>query len=319
MILCIALFVIGILLSALFSGAETGFYRVTRMRLLLDGLGGDTIARSLLWLTNNPALFVATSLVGNNLANYITSFAVVLGAQQILGGGSHFGEVLAPVALAPLIFVYGELFPKNLFFYAPNLLLRQFGMVFLLFAILFAPISALLWALGWVLQRIVGEAPLRVRLALARSELQGVLQEGHEAGILRPAQRNLAQNLFTVASRPVGEFSRPVARAAAVRLGDKKRDVYRLARRHRATAVPVTEAQSRTLVGYVRIVDLYLDHHDSIQEVRPLTDVSERESHIAALIKLQTAGEELARVVDDRGETVGLLFADELTSPLFRD
>ena len=71
MITCAAIFLTGLLLSAFFSGAETGFYRVTRVRLLLDGLAGDPIARGLLWLTNNPALFVATALVGNNLANYL--------------------------------------------------------------------------------------------------------------------------------------------------------------------------------------------------------------------------------------------------------
>ena len=35
------LFALGVFLSALFSGSETGFYRVTRMRLLLDGMEGD--------------------------------------------------------------------------------------------------------------------------------------------------------------------------------------------------------------------------------------------------------------------------------------
>ena len=32
---------VGLLLSALFSGAETGFYRATRLRLVLDAMGGD--------------------------------------------------------------------------------------------------------------------------------------------------------------------------------------------------------------------------------------------------------------------------------------
>ena len=39
----IFLFFVGLLLSAFFSGSETGFYRVTRMRLLLDGLAGDPV------------------------------------------------------------------------------------------------------------------------------------------------------------------------------------------------------------------------------------------------------------------------------------
>ena len=59
------LFFGGLLLSAFFSGSETGFYRVPRVRLLIDALGGDKKARGLLWMTNHPWLFVATTLVGN--------------------------------------------------------------------------------------------------------------------------------------------------------------------------------------------------------------------------------------------------------------
>ncbi|MDE0818943.1 MAG: DUF21 domain-containing protein, partial [Pirellulaceae bacterium] len=77
----VALLCIGILSSAFFSGIETGFYRVTRVRLVLDGRDGDWISRSLLWFTNNPSIFVATTLVGNNIANYLTSFAIVLASQ----------------------------------------------------------------------------------------------------------------------------------------------------------------------------------------------------------------------------------------------
>ena len=39
------LLAVGMFLSAFFSGSETGFYRVTRVRLLLDGLGGDLVSR----------------------------------------------------------------------------------------------------------------------------------------------------------------------------------------------------------------------------------------------------------------------------------
>ena len=52
---------------------------VERLRLFsYNYLYRDTIARGLLWLTNNPSLFVATTLIGNNAANYMTSLAIVL-------------------------------------------------------------------------------------------------------------------------------------------------------------------------------------------------------------------------------------------------
>ncbi len=55
--------VVGLLLSAFFSGTETGFYRIARMRLTLDAIGRDQTARRLLWLVNHPSIFVATTLV----------------------------------------------------------------------------------------------------------------------------------------------------------------------------------------------------------------------------------------------------------------
>jgi CBS domain containing-hemolysin-like protein len=318
MTLSLLLFALGLFLSAFFSGSETGFYRVARVRLLLDGLGGDVVSRALLWLTNNPALFVATTLVGNNLANYMTSLSIVMLIQELPLNAMQWVEVVAPVAFSPVVFVYGELLPKSLFFRAPNKLLRHGGALFLLFAVLFTPVSLALGALGQLLQSVVGQAPLRVRLALARKELQQVLEEGHEVGILRPAQRDLAQSLFAVAPRSVLDFVTPVARVATQRVGVKKAELLRVARRHNVTVLPLLEKLGRQLAGYVRIVDLYLDDSDTVDSVRELLVVSASDTHIAALIRMQTNKEELASVVDEANETVGLLYAEDLTEPLFR-
>ncbi len=317
MIAGFVLFCVGIFLSAFFSGSETGFYRVTRVRLLLDGLGGDPMARILLWFTNQPAFFIATTLIGNNLANYFVSLSIVILTQQLFGNGLLWVDMLAPIALSPFVFVYGELLPKSLYYRAPNLLLHRGGPLFVLFAVVFAPLSGLLWIFGRLLQSVIGNAPLRVRLALARGELQQVLAEGEEAGILRPAQRQLAQSLFSFASRPVIELSRPVARVATVERGAATADVMRIARRHRAPIIPVVDERHQ-LIGYVRIVDLSLSGAKTLEEFRPLTTIPADETLIAALIGMQSSKDELAAVADQGGNTVALLYAEELTSRLFR-
>ena len=132
---------VGVLLSAFFSGSETGFYRINRVRLVLDSRSGDLIARFLLYMTNNPSLFVATTLIGNNLANYVTSLAIVLATRAMIGESHGLAEMIAPLAAAPFVFVYGELLPKNMFYLAPNRLLRLAGPIFLVFVVAFAPIA----------------------------------------------------------------------------------------------------------------------------------------------------------------------------------
>lgn len=114
MILAIVLFVVGVLLSAFFSGTETGLYRVSRTRLVLDGLSGSYLAKSLIWLINRPTVFVATTLVGNNVANYVVSFSIVLGAAALFGSGGA-SELLAPILLTPIVFVFGGIDAQELF------------------------------------------------------------------------------------------------------------------------------------------------------------------------------------------------------------
>ena len=309
----------GVFLSAFFSGSETGFYRATRVRLVLDALGGDTVARGLVWLTNHPSLFVATTLVGNNLANYLTSLAIVMGTQALITGPGHTAELIAPLVLAPLLFVYAELLPKSLFLQAPNRLLRRGGPLLLVFVVLFLPVSAVLWALNRFLGRFVGKPPEQVRLALARRELRRVLEEGHEEGILYPAQRGLAQGIFAVAQQPVSRFATPLEELPRARSDMGKQEVLRLARSCRASVLPVESAEpSAGLVGYLRVIDLGLSHSEEAGPLCAFLDIPENISHVDALTRMQSAREDLARVVDGKGGTLGIVTADRLREPLFR-
>ena len=243
---------------------------------------------------------------------------MVLITERIFQGESYLAELVVPIAFSPLVFVYGELLPKYLYYHAPNLLLRRTGPFFLIITLLFSPVSGILWFLGQCLRWLLGKSPEQVQLTLARKELQQVFEEGHEVGILKPAQRNLAQGLFAVANQSVVSFCTPIARAPFVRMGDKKSDVFRLARRQGLATLPVAGKKGNRLVGYVRLVDLYLEESDTIETARPLSEIYHRETHCAALLRMQSEKQTLARVIDDSGETVGLIHINQLTEPLFR-
>ena len=165
----IGLFMVGMLLSAFFSGAETGLYRVTRVRFVVDALEGDRVSRRLLWLTNHPSVFVAMALVGNNLANYFVSLGIILGTEDLFPSSNHWPELLAPILLTPLVFVYGESLPKTVFYESPNRMTRRVGPALLAATVLFAPIIALLWLFSQLLECIVGASPQKLRLGLARA------------------------------------------------------------------------------------------------------------------------------------------------------
>lgn len=315
--IALLLLVLGVLLSAFFSGSETGFYRASRVRIVMDGMEGDRFSRQLVRLTNNPQLFVATSLVGNNIANYLTSLAVVLLAQQLFYG-SNLAELIAPIAMAPVLFVYGELLPKNMFFQAPNRLLKLGAPLFILFSLLFGPISALLWAFGRILESLLGQSPEKVRSTLARKEVHQFISEGHDAGLLHETQRYLAQNFFIHASKRVAESCKPVTRFPLITEKTKPEQVLRIAKRNRMSDLPVRHSETREVLGFIRSAELLLDSSGSSIEpfIRELPQIKASELHGEALLKMQSERSNLAKAVNQDGDIIGLISLMSLSEPL---
>lgn len=315
LVVSILLLLIGVFLSAFFSGSETGFYRASRVRVVIAGLDGDRVSQYLIKLINNPTLFVATTLIGNNFANYLTSLSIVLITQQATT--SSAAEMLAPVVLSPLLFVYGELLPKNLFYQAPNFLLRISAPLFLFFTCLFSPVAALLWGMGRFLERLLGQSPEKIRLTLARKELQQVLLDGQEAGILHPTQRHLGQSFFLVASKAVGEICTPISRIHSISVESTRKQALRFARQKRLADIPVFRGSRSELAGYIRTVELMVNNSESPADlVHEFSDVKATDLFGEIILQMQSSQKTLVRVVGQTGKAVGLLSIDQLTDPL---
>ena len=313
MIVAGLLFLLGLSLSAFFSGSETGFYRVSRTRLVLDGLSGSKMARWMIWLLNHPAIFVATTLVGNNLANYVTSLAIVMGVAVWFGGGSS-AELLGPIFLTPIVFVLGELLPKYLFYHAPYRLLTAARPPLLLATLLLSPVSLILGLLGRALQRITGQTPFRLRLAMARGELEQVLKHGYEAGILVAGQRSLAQRLFEVGGEPAISFGVPADRLAIVSAPVDVTNARNEARRHNHPMILVQDHSG--IIGFLWYADLCGEHPNL--ECQPVLDGRSEDRHLELLLNLYDSTSEIAVLKDENKKVRGVVTRRQLMQPLIK-
>ena len=307
--------IFGILLSAFFSGNEMGFYRVTRLNLVMDGLRGDKVAKRLLWLINNPTLFVATTLAGNNIANYLTSLAIVIGCQIAFTDSTLFVEIAAPILLSPILFIYGESLPKNLFMNAPHFFLRKSGLLFTFFFSVLLPISALLWLVGKTLEKIVGQSPVKVRLALAKKELDEILQEGQDAGILQSGQRALAHGMFSVVNKPVRDFLKPLSRYQIRNTDISVSNLKDFARKQKVGFVAMKIASGET--QYVKVIELLVTDSNPTYNTQKLIDMDQNELMGNALLRMQTTKQPIARIVDSSKKPIGFVTIGDLSAEMF--
>ncbi|MEN1681595.1 MAG: CNNM domain-containing protein [Planctomycetota bacterium] len=319
MLVALTIFAVGLALSAFFSGSETGFYRVARVRLLIDALTGSRLAKGLLWASNNPAAFVATALVGNNVANNCTTLAITLAASIWLPGFA-FAGILLTLAATPLLFILGELLPKKLFFRAPYRMLKRCAPALAVAGVLFLPFSLLLVLVSRVLQKITRAPSQTIRMTLARRELGEVLDEGHAAGLLTPAQRSMAQNAFSLGDRPVGGFVTPAARVPRAAESLSRRELLKLASRHKLPVVPVhSRAGDKKVTGCVAAVDCLLDPDKPGLPVRPLAIAQQGESYLSVLLRVQKTGASLLAIHGAGEQVVGFVTAERLREALLEE
>ena len=123
LILLIAFFVA---LAGLFAGAETGMYQLSRLRLRL-GIEKKRLLFVILGRTlrDGPALLISM-LIGTNLAYYLTTSIVTFILLSKLQT-EHAAELFATLLTAPVLFVFSEVIPKNIFYYRADSLMPFFA------------------------------------------------------------------------------------------------------------------------------------------------------------------------------------------------
>jgi len=154
----IIIILISLLCSAFFSGMEIAFITSNKLRLELEKKQGTFPSRITSVFTGNPGQYIATMLVGNNIALvvYGITMAVILEPQIQKFISSEVSVFIIQTIIATLlILITAEFLPKAIFRLKPNLILNALSVPVMAFYILLYPISKSIIGLGNFLMKYV--------------------------------------------------------------------------------------------------------------------------------------------------------------------
>jgi putative hemolysin len=314
LLVAVVLFLVGLRLSAFFSGAETGFYRLSPLRLAIDADSGDATAQRLNWFARRPSWFVATTLVGNNVANYATTLAIGLATVALVGTGTGWIEIVATLLVAPIVFVFGELIPKNLNYRAPMMLVRRSSWTFTWFYRLFLPVSLPLVGLARLFEWLSGSQE-RIDV-LGRNRLVQALSQGHEHGLLTDVQNRLAHGVLEAGTRSVRDAMTPTARVLGLPRDSDRETILAYAAKLGLNHVLLHEASGRW-TGYLRVIDVAVSRRRVASMIHTMPTIPTDSTALEALITLREAGEVRGVVVKGK-RVVGVVSEQGLIERLFR-
>jgi CBS domain containing-hemolysin-like protein len=306
-------------LAALLSGMETGFYSLERVRLEVGAARGDRASSRLLGLLARPAPALCALLLATNAAHYVLAY---FADRLVVGwtpGASEFGRKLADTLfLVPVLFVFGDLVPKNVFMRAPSGLMRRVQ-PFL------TALTALLSPLTWPIVRIAtpsGAAPAEPASVFDRGGLHYLLAVDEDVGSLTGTQRLTADRVLALRNVRVQDRMVPLAQVTAVGPEARAPEILAKGAASAHSRLPVLSEDKRRFLGYVNVVDAAMAPGD-FDLRRSLYDLPSVPCDLpvtTALYRLQRAGRPIAAVTrpDGRGP-LGIIAVSDIVSALFVD
>lgn len=307
--------------SGFYSGSEMGLYCLNRIRLRLRAeQGRDRRASILLGLAQRQQETVLAILLGTNLANYLAAVAVSALLVRAFGLHGNRVEVYTALILSPLIFVLGDVVPKNWFQIDADRLMQRSALVLQASVALFR-VTGLLWLLHGMTRLGASLAGFgqRDEWRGPRGEVLGLLREGAAEGALTQEQARMVERVMNLSSVRVGSIMIPRRRVAAVSVDTDRLTFLRLAREHHYSRMPVLDRDRRRVLGIVKVADVLADETAGsvLAWTQPPVTLLASDSASSALVQLQRAQATMAIVTDPRHGFVGIVTLKDVVEEIF--
>ena len=307
----------GLIGSALYSGLETGSYRLNRVRLQILEHKGRRAAKALQQLLHQRELLLCTLLVGNNVANYMgtAGLAVIL---EDWGLTDTQVVLLNVLIITPLLLIFGETLPKDLFAaYGDRLMYRFAGFLQVSRSVFtWTGLLPLVLAVSHGLTRLMGGR--HVGPFHPRRQVHALVQEGVGHGVLSDAQSAMVERVLELSGRCVADEM--VAWKDVIRVGesDPPAVLWRLADQTSYSRFPVVNADGK-VVGLLHLRDALTHTPDTCPSIRnliaPVETLNAQTPLREALSHIQSHRKALAIVIR-QGKPVGIVTIKDLIEPI---
>ena len=307
-ILFIFLIAFFIILAGLFSGSETGMYRLSRLRLRL-GIEKKILSFVILGrcLKDSNGLLLSM-LIGTNLFNYlVTSFITYIFLTYVFlrkAGAEHNAELFATLLTAPTLFIFSELIPKNIFFYRSDKLMPFLSPILYTFhkALSFCGIIPLLKFISSLLMRLSGLASSSKSAIIStqRHQVQAILQDTHEEGIFSSVQTEIINRLVSISHIPIRAVMIPINNVQTVDINSDNAALLNKLKKYAFSRLLVTDGPSGNIIGFINIYETlsFSEQFTSLNNfIKPILKINANTTVTDAINIMQKENQKIVLVV----------------------
>ena len=315
-IISLLIIIIFFILSAFFSGMETGLISIDRIKMEQQAKKSKK-KKQILHILENPDKLFGTTLFGNNISLVIvTSLSILLINIFNQKNTLHISESAATLIIAGAILVFAEIIPKALYRENPNKLVTRGFLLLRFFSLILRPFVKFVSLFNSLLARLFKLSEKNGFHFLTHEDLSYMLAETKDDGILHEDQREMLEEALEFIELDAENVMIHRTEIVAFEKNTSIEEVISIAKEKGFTRFPVYDEDLDHIIGILIIYDLMkknnLDKMKASDFVREAFFAPETMDVDNLLAEMQVNKNSMAIIVDSFGGTAGLLTIEDI-------
>jgi len=329
----IIIIVLSLLFSAFFSGMEIAFVSANKIHIEIEKKQEGFLAKVLTLLTDKPSKFIATMLIGNNIALVI--YGLFMGDmlmewfQSLLPSNiqiinillTDFSLLAQTIISTLVILLTAEFLPKVFFQIYANVLIKVFAVPAYFFYLLFSVISWFVIKVSDFILRIFFKTEGdEVQLSFTKLELGDYITEQMETVQEEDdvdSEIQIFQNALQFSTVKAREVMVPRTEITAVELNETPKNLTKLFTETGYSKILIFKDSIDEIIGYVHSYELFKKPKTIKSILLPVEFVPETMLIQDILNVLTKKRKSMAVVLDEYGGTSGILTVEDIIEELF--
>ena len=307
----IILFIL-LLLSAFFSSAETALTTVNKIRMRTLAEEGSKRARTVLAITDDSGKMLSAILIGNNIVN-LSAASLTTSLAYSFGGSM---VAIASGILTILILLFGEITPKTMATIHSEKMSLVYAPVISMFMKIMTPAIFIINGLSIGVLFLLRVDPNAKNNVMTETELRTIVDVSHEDGVIESDEREMINNVFDLGDARAKDVMVPRVHVTFADINSTYGELIDIFREDKFTRLPVFKDTTDKVIGTINKKDLLLYDNPKgfhIQDIlREAYFTYEYKNISELLVEMRKASFNIAIVLDEYGETAGLITLEDI-------
>ena len=301
-----------LLLSAFFSSAETALTTVNKIRIRSLADEGSKCAKTVLEITDNSGKMLSAILIGNNIVN-LSAASLTTSLPNSFGGSR---VAIASAVLTVAILLFGEITPKTMATIHAERMALIYAPVIRIFMKVMTPAIFIINGMSMGVLFLLRVDPKAGKRAMTENELRTIVDVSHEDGVIESDEKEMIYNVFDLGDARAKDVMVPRVHVTFADAQSTYNELIELFREDKFTRLPVFEETTDNVIGTINMKDLLLFDNTKEFHVRDILREAyftyEYKSISELLVEMRQASFNIAIVLDEYGETAGLITLEDI-------